>query len=356
MRRDRRWPARRPRTGPPRGVTARRGRVWYLPLLLSDHGRDIMARTYDAFTTEGAYVNRASGRLGPLGSAVDRIVLNLPIHATLRQRLALVVDELAREVGARENRLAARPTGLGTPTSGRAVAGPGVGAAARGERTPGTPTPAGRAQPDRPGRSFSARGHEPEDWDAGAGAIRVLSAPCGLCRDLLLCADRLAERAPALRHRVDFTGLDLDARGDVLPEAARRARAAGVAIALHRGDIFDPAMLAVPHGHPRFDIVTCIGLTAWRDLDEVELLARRLRDLAAPDATLIVDNWAPHTQSALGRDLEIDTRYHEPRAFVAALRRGSFVVDPARTRTTPNGVCALDVARATAHAGGEGAG
>ena len=96
----------------------RQGKVWLLPLLLSDYGRDLIYRKYDAIATDRAYANRPSGRLGPLGKAVDWIVLQQDIHAGLRQRLALVVDEVAAAVGERwaqgtpNVRLASGPCGL----------------------------------------------------------------------------------------------------------------------------------------------------------------------------------------------------------------------------------------------------
>jgi hypothetical protein len=76
----------------------RQGKVWLLPLLLSDYGRDLIERKYDAFATDRAYENRPSGRLGPLGKLIDWIVLQQDIHAGLRQRLPLVVDEVSKGV------------------------------------------------------------------------------------------------------------------------------------------------------------------------------------------------------------------------------------------------------------------
>src|ERR671934_1306150 len=72
----------------------RQGKVWLLPLLLSDYGREIIERKYDAIATDRAYDVRPSGRWGPVGKLVDWIVLQQDIHVGLRQRLALVVDEV----------------------------------------------------------------------------------------------------------------------------------------------------------------------------------------------------------------------------------------------------------------------
>ena len=57
----------------------------YLPLLLSDYGREILRRKYDAVSTDMSYENKPSGLLGPIGKAIDRIVLKFPLHEGLRQ-------------------------------------------------------------------------------------------------------------------------------------------------------------------------------------------------------------------------------------------------------------------------------
>lgn len=96
----------------------RQGKVWLLPMLLSDYGREIVERKYDAIATDHAYDVRPAGRLGPIGALVDWIVLHQDIHVGLRQRLAIVVEEVAaavrdrRDGGARPVRLASGPCGL----------------------------------------------------------------------------------------------------------------------------------------------------------------------------------------------------------------------------------------------------
>lgn len=100
----------------------RQGKVWLLPLLLSDYGRDLIERKYDAFATDRAYENRPSGRLGAIGKLIDWIVLRQDIHAGLRQRLPLVVDEVSKAVS--------------------------------------------------------------DAWERGQPSVRVVSGPCGLTRDL----------------------------------------------------------------------------------------------------------------------------------------------------------------------------
>jgi hypothetical protein len=140
----------------------RQGKVWLLPLLLSDYGRELIERKYDAFATDRAYENRPSRRLGPLGKLVDWIVLQQDIHAGLRQRLPLVVGEVSKAVS--------------------------------------------------------------EAWDRGQPSVRVASGPCGLARDLRRAWWSLG--APT--GRLELLGLDLDSSGEVLPAAARLAKAEGV--------------------------------------------------------------------------------------------------------------------------------
>lgn len=42
-----------------------RGRFKYLPMLLSDYGREILVRKYDAIATDRAYINKPHGLLVP---------------------------------------------------------------------------------------------------------------------------------------------------------------------------------------------------------------------------------------------------------------------------------------------------
>lgn len=173
------------------------------------------------------------------------------------------------------------------------------------------------------------------------GTARVLSAPCGLCRDLLTAARQLGERGTG----VVWHALDLDARGDVIPEARRRAAAAGVPVQFYREDLLDPARL-VEHARPApYDVVNCIGLTAWLTLEQVERLLRLFHDAALhPGGTLLIDNWARHAHSQAGEDLEIFAEYHPPAAFRAALERAGFAIE--REQTVSNGACTLSIATA----------
>ena len=68
---------------------------WHLLLLyMSDLGRDIVARKYDAFTTDKAYDPQPSGRW-LVGRWVDAIVRRMDTQMALRDRLAIVTGMLA---------------------------------------------------------------------------------------------------------------------------------------------------------------------------------------------------------------------------------------------------------------------
>ncbi len=90
---------------------------WHLlALFLSDLGRSMIVRKYDAFTTDNGY--EAAGRGGNvLTRFVDRIVRRRDTHVALRQRLDIVSSELVEvALAARERgpvRLISGPVGLG---------------------------------------------------------------------------------------------------------------------------------------------------------------------------------------------------------------------------------------------------
>jgi SAM-dependent methyltransferase len=173
------------------------------------------------------------------------------------------------------------------------------------------------------------------------GSARVLSAPCGLGRDLITAAGRLGPRAAG----VTWEALDLDARGDVIPEARRRTAAVGLPVAFHREDLLDPAGLAARARTEPYDVVNCIGLATWLSLAEVERLARFFHDsVLRPGGALVIDNWAPHAHSRSGEDLEIFAEYHAPDAFRASLEAAGFAVE--RAQTTSNGACTVYVTTA----------
>lgn len=255
---------------------AKTGRIHYVFLLLSSYGRQILANKYDAFTTDNAYTIEPEGMLGPVGRLVDRMVLNFPLHVALRQRLAIVVDMLAREVGARS---------------------------------------------------------------ASHGPVRLLSAPCGLARDVITTAERV--RDDGTDGRLEITGADIDETGTVLEEAARRAAAADVPIEFLREDLFAPetALSAAAAEHGGFDIVNSIGLTAWIDPPDLEKLVARYVELMAPGGALVIDNWREHKHSHLGELLEMPTRYHPEPLFRGVLEDAGLA--DISNRVSANGIVAV---------------
>jgi hypothetical protein len=254
----------------------------YFVLLLSDYAREILRRKYDAIATDRSYENKPSGRLGFIGRAVDRKLLKLPLHEGLRQRLRLVVDDLKQETA----------------------------------------------------RQGTAK-----------GPIRILSAPCGLARDVITATTELRAEAPGLASRLDLHGLDLDETGEVLPMAAQRAASAQVSMRFYREDLFNsPSLNKIFAKEGRFHIVNCIGLTAWLDLPDVQRLATYFREsVLMPGGSLIMDNFAFHKHSKMGKDLQMKTRYHDRAALEDTLRRCGFEV--VKTESTANGVNMVTVAR-----------
>jgi SAM-dependent methyltransferase len=256
----------------------------YLARFPSNHAWMVLRRKYDAVVTDRAYENRPESWLGSLGRWADRRVLDYPVHVGLRQRLELVTDALVDAIAER------------------------VG--------------------------------------DGASTTRVLSAPSGLARDLVLASTRARDERGIALDRLELHGLDLDESGEVIPEAQRRLELAGLDATFHREDVFaaaGPALVAAQRGP--FDIVNCIGLASWISIDEVEQLVAGFRRLVAPGGVLLIDNFAWHDHSDMGADLEINTIYHPPDEFIARIERAGFRI--AAARPTANGVCTLHVAVAT---------
>jgi len=253
----------------------------YLARIPSNQAWMILTRKYDAFTTDRAYENLPRSWMGPLGRWADQRVLDYPVHVALRQRLDIVTSELHAAVGQR--------------------------------------------------------------LTAGADPVRVLSAPSGLCRDLIHAAERLRQTHPDADEHVDWHCLDIDASGDVIPEATRRLDVAGMNVTFHREDLFGSRELRELADRGRtFHVVNSQGLTAWVPIDDVARLAATYRSLMPRDGTLLVDNFAWHEHSAMGADLEIDTIYHPPEEFEATIKAAGFRIDA--IRQTGNRVCTVYVA------------
>jgi SAM-dependent methyltransferase len=106
-------------------------------------------------------------------------------------------------------------------------------------------------------------------------AIRVLSVPCGIPRELADAADEVRREHGVLPDRVEFHGIDLDA--GVLDEARAFARARGLrGFRTHQGDALSAS--TYPDG---LACITCTGLAEFLDDEElVQLYGVCFRALA----------------------------------------------------------------------------
>jgi hypothetical protein len=92
-----------------------------------------------------------------------------------------------------------------------------------------------------------------------ADPIDVLSAPCGIPRELADGYRAFRSQGRPTRARLTFHGLDLDAA--VLEEAAHFAAQQGLEpFVAHQGDVFDPAAYRAA-----VDFITCTGLAEFLD-------------------------------------------------------------------------------------------
>ena len=96
------------------------------------------------------------------------------------------------------------------------------------------------------------------------GRLDILSAPCGIPRELAEAHGRLAGSSTLVRAEVRYYGLDLDTVA--LADATRFARDAGLAPFIPlAGDVFDESLYP-PEG---FDFITCTGLAEFLDDDRL---------------------------------------------------------------------------------------
>src|SRR5688500_8516785 len=99
-----------------------KGQGRYLPILSSSVAQEILASGYDASALERVYENRTRG--GLVGRIADRMILDLPVHEGLRERLEAVTGEIfcaavmAHRAGALEFRALFAPCGLGAEIVG----------------------------------------------------------------------------------------------------------------------------------------------------------------------------------------------------------------------------------------------
>ena len=135
------------------------------------------------------------------------------------------------------------------------------------------------------------------------GPIRVLSAPCGIPRELADAADTVRREAGSLPARVEFHGLDLDR--EVLAEAQAFMSTRGVPFHVHHGDAL------APDAYPRqLTAVTCTGLAEFLDDEELARLYANCHAALADGGHLITSGMQRRRLSDyLLRLAEIRTHY-----------------------------------------------
>jgi len=245
----------------------RQGKLHLLMLFLSDFGRDIITRKYDAFTTDRAYVNKPSG-IGLVGRMVDRMVLKQDMQVALRERLDIVQAELTTALIAASERVADK--------------------------------------------------------------VRVASGPCGLLRDLTRTWTGLEQQGRNPANWLDISGFDLDERGDVINEAQLRAASAGMPIRLVEHDLLDVDGLHGYYGHRPVHVFLSMGLTVWLDPASRLRFLRGIHDVMAPAGVAIIDNFREHDASRYLKAFEMEAWYPSDEEQESQLREAGFEIDNKR--------------------------
>jgi hypothetical protein len=260
------------------------GQGRFLPVLSSPLAQEILSEGYGARTLERVYANRPSGELGLVGKVADRLVLDMPVHLGLRERLQAAAGEIC------------------------AAAVPAV--------------------------------------RAGVSEFCVLSAPCGLNTEVLAAAERLREERPETFHRLRCWGVDADRDGTVLPEARRRARALGLNVRFIREDLRRHREVAgVVRENGPFHLINCVGLAQDRSLEELAELVHFYAGLLAPGGTMLIDRWETSDKAALTTGFLDSMGRHSVSQFLTLLRGAGLTVE--REHATGEGGCVLLVARKT---------
>ena len=222
---------------------------WHYPFLLLSRTGYLLARDkYSAFSIDRVYANTPEG-WGWIGRRVDRYLLDLPVHRAVRARFEFVVGNGTEIV---EQLLAQR-----------------------------------------------------------ADRLAVLSVPCGLVRDLCTIYARLRLGHPDIAERLVLYGLDVDFEGNVLEEAQRRARQAGVPIHLIQANALHPRSWSWLSGQePSFSLINCIGLAPWLKPWELRSLLERFADHLHPGGYVLIDRWNHGKHGKWGKGADIHANYH----------------------------------------------
>src|SRR5262249_499048 len=166
----------------------------------------------------------------------------------------------------------------------------------------------------------------------GSEGVTVLSAPCGLVRDLCTAHEMLLHQVPGAGRSLRFYGLDLDFEGRVLEEARRRARAAGVPIRLVQANILDDtAWSCLRRQAGPLAVVNCIGLAPWLSPDEVAGLLRRSAVNLRVGGYVLLDRFSQGKHNKLGDGAEIRAHYHTDEAYRDYFRASGLILEARET-------------------------
>ena len=169
------------------------------------------------------------------------------------------------------------------------------------------------------------------------GHLHVLSAPCGIPRELVEGRRAFAASGRPLAANVTFHGLDLDAA--VLAEAEQFARAGGAEpFVPHHGDVF--ARDCYPEA---VDFITCTGLAEFLDDERLAELYRIFFDRLAPGGILVTSGMRRRPLADyLLRLAEISIHYRTAQDLERLARRLPF--KEVRTRVDKFGIQSILVA------------
>jgi hypothetical protein len=169
------------------------------------------------------------------------------------------------------------------------------------------------------------------------GHLHVLSAPCGIPRELVDGHRAFAASGRPSVASVTFHGLDLDPT--VLEEAVRFARAGGAEpFVPHHGDVFAPDSYP-----PAVDFITCTGLAEFLDDDRLAALYHVFFDRLTPGGILVTSGMRRRPLADyLLRLAEISIHYRTAEDLERLARRLPF--GHVRTRVDEFGIQSILVA------------
>jgi hypothetical protein len=195
-------------------------------------------------------------------------------------------------------------------------------------------------------RSFRSRFEASRDeltafLDERAGTadrLDILSAPCGIPRELVEGYRAFREQRSSAPSKLTFHGLDLDRLA--LDEAARFAAQGGLApFVAHHGDLFDPA--AYP---PAADFITCTGIAEFLDDTRLATLYRIFFERLRPGGVFVTSGMRGRPLSDyLLRLAEMTIRYRTAADLERLARPVGF--SRVETRVDELGIQAILVAR-----------